>query len=152
MSHHTEKFKQAIIDNTDRGLSFEDAIQQWDLLHVVDRRRCISNCICDKEIRYEYHIRNRDLDANLIVGSSCIMKVVDSQLDLHTQISRADKIIKMGERKVQFGAKMKGKTFNEIANDPSCSKWVIQNLTTPWSSERKEQCRINLREYIKLIR
>lgn len=151
MSHHIQKFKQAIIENTG-GMDFETSISHWDLLYVVDRQDLISNCICDKAIRYEYHIGNRFIedDPHLIVGSSCIFKVLDADCDLYSKVFDAEKIMKMGKRKVQFGAKLKGKTFNEIANDPSCSKWVMQNLTNSWSNTSKDRCRLNLREYIRL--
>lgn len=89
-SLYYERFIRTVLDHSESS-TWENAVEEWDIVDCEEDLRLKSACICGKEqLRYLFTIRNR-LNGDVLrpIGSSCINKFGRSDLDSQTMIQES---------------------------------------------------------------
>ncbi len=88
------KYQKKLIEtvmNKSLGDTWEEAVQEWDIIDCAEDSSLSKSCICGKEqIKYLYRLHNRKTNQWLFpIGSSCINKFQRKDLQEKTATTEA---------------------------------------------------------------
>jgi len=120
-----KKLKKVIFENSQCKDDFKIASQEWKPIGFYT---CDDHCACGHAILYISKIKNVNTEAVLKIGSTCIKKFGNEEVDhFHSYI------MKTLSKPIYFG-KYKGKTYFEILeNDKNYLQWLVKQK---WFKEK----------------
>ena len=85
-SKYQENLIKTVMDKS-WGNTWEEAVQEWDIIDCAEDNSLSRSCICGKEqIKYLYRLHNRKTNQWLFpIGSSCIKKFQRKEQQLQKQ-------------------------------------------------------------------
>ena len=89
-SKYQENLIKTVMDKS-WGNTWEEAVQEWDIIDCAEDNSLSRSCICGKEqIKYLYRLHNRKTNQWLFpIGSSCIKKFQRKDLQEKTATTEA---------------------------------------------------------------
>lgn len=118
MSSKSEIFKDVLIENSDSA-TFEDALDEWDVVDILRTSEVDNHCICTQEINDRRCVKHIARGHCLVIGNCCINKFgSDEWISENKRIER--------ERTVRDGTK---------AGDVYCSECHVK-LTTQTTNHK----------------
>ena len=93
-SKYYENLIKTVLDSS-KGLTWEDAVNEWEIVDCIEDEDGTSVCICGKDgLRYLYTIRNSITGISLFpIGSTCIKKF--ERDDLMEEVAVKEKMFKL---------------------------------------------------------
>ena len=88
-SKYQENLIKTVMDKS-WGNTWEEAVQEWDIIDCAEDNSLSRSCICGKEqIKYLYRLHNRKTNQWLFpIGSSCIKKFQRKDLQEKTELQK----------------------------------------------------------------
>lgn len=88
-SKYQENLIKTVMDKS-WGNTWEEAVQEWDIIDCAEDNSLSRSCICGKEqIKYLYRLHNRKTNQWLFpIGSSCIKKFQRKDLQEKQQLQK----------------------------------------------------------------
>ncbi len=84
------KFRKALLENSDEKHDFAKACKEWS--HTNYKHKEETNCICTKNILYNYSIKHHSGRVLEPVGSTCIKNIAEYNPQLMISFQKAKKI------------------------------------------------------------
>lgn len=111
------------------NLSFYEAKQQWEVLHLCKTLKGESHCICTHDIIFNNPIRNVKTGEVVVVGSCCVEKFGIKNFDLrcvtcNEVLPKTNKYVKS---LLDNGVKITKKT--KIVGHKKCGEWINYKIS-----------------------
>lgn len=132
-----QKLIDAIVENSEAD-TWDDAVQEWSMIHCSVDSSCSSQCVCGQEsIKYLFEIRN-EYNGNLLfpIGSRCIHKF--GRKDLNEQVSVYEQMCKLLEavknrEYISFGSDMFSKKLLKYLYENGAFTPSPYNMNNPYN-------------------
>lgn len=113
-TYYNKIFKKNLVELSSNN-NYNDAINEWTFLKLV---KGSGNCICTKNIIYNYHLKNKINDNRIIVGS------VHIKLFERTDFNN---IVRYMNYEFPYGKYKNHKLRDILIKDPSYIEWLIKS-------------------------